>query len=46
MLFWENMKNNCPELSALAIKSLNTPVTFIYVERSFSLDRDIFRQEI
>ena len=39
--FWRGMSLNCPELSKLAIQSLNTPVTSVDIERSFSMYRDI-----
>ena len=44
IVFWKNLRNNCPELSELAIKSLNTPVTSVDVERSLSfIQRYIIR---
>lgn len=39
--FWKTMSPNCPELSRIAIAYLNTPVSSVDVERSFSLYRDI-----
>ena len=34
--FWRTMNVNCPELSRIAIMCLNTPVSSVDVERSFS----------
>ena len=39
--FWRSLESVFPNISKLAIKCLNTPVTSADVERSFSMYRNI-----
>ena len=39
--YWKSLANSFPNLSKIVIKYLNTPVTSVDVERSFSMYRDI-----